>query len=394
MFGFGKRKDRRNPVGWVDQHGLAGRQSVQVSHLVFWFAFGSALISATLPPLRYFYLLTPFLVIIALLADGKGRMPEEIRMYVVFLLGGLLFSPLSGKEGMRDLFLAFAGISVGLLSSVPRVKLRTIVLASFIGTMAFFAMFGQLKTAIKTFSFVNSQSALESATAFYMGAFAVFALYRRQWLLYAFCLFGTVIFLKRIALLGALAAGVVYLMGEKRTRWLLHPVTMIIVNLVIVMVTMAYALGYFDYYIQHYTNYSANALGQGRQTFLRVPSREVVEHWYRFLFIGKGAGSVYDLTHLTMIMDGSGKINLHSDLMKIVYEYGFLWFMVVIGVMYSVKGFRAKLIAVFINVLFVTDNSLIYYLLIFYIVMCSRVDPDEPPVPDKAAAPVKAVPAG
>lgn len=384
MFGIGTRKDRRNPIGWIDQHGRAGRQSVQLSHLVFWFAFGSALISAVLPPFRYFYLLTPFMVIMALLADGRGRMPEEIRMYVVILLGGLLISPLSSKEGFRDLFLVFAGISVGFLGSVPKVSLRAIVLSCLIGTLAFFAFFGDFKAFLRSFSFMGSQSVIESATAFYMGAFSVFALYRRQWLLYALCLVGTIIFLKRIALLGALAVTVIYFMGEKRTRWLLSPLPMIIANLAIVALTMAYALGYFDYVIQHYTNYSANALGQGRQTFLRAPSQEILDQWYRFIFIGKGAGAVYELTSLSMLTDAGVKINLHSDLVKIVYEYGFIWFMVVIGVMYSVKGYRAKLIAVFINVLLVTDNSLIYYLLIFYIVMCARVDPEDPP--DRAAS--------
>jgi hypothetical protein len=63
--------------------------------------------------------------------------------------------------------------------------------------------------------------------------------------------------------------------------------------------------------------------------------------------------------------------------MKLLYEYGLLWYVVVIGVMYSVRSFRAKLLAVYINVLFVTDNSLIYYLLIFYIVLCARIDPVE-----------------
>lgn len=374
---FGKPKDRRNPVGWIDQHGLAGRQSVQISHLVFWFAFGSALISATLPPFRYFYLLTPFLVLIALLADGRAAFPEEIRGYAVFILGGLLFAPLGNKEGMRDLFLTFSGISVGLLVSVPRIPLQRIVALTFFSTIAFFVMFGNIKDIVK-FNFMGSESALESTSAFYMGAFAVFAVYRRRWWLYLFCLLGTVLFLKRIALLAALAAGAMFLLGERRARWLLNPVTMIIANLIIVGVTMAYALGYFDYFFLHYLNQSANATGQGRQTFLRPPSAEIVADWWRFLFVGKGAGSVYNVMKHTTMLGGSGKVNLHSDLMKIVYEYGFVWYMLVIGAMYSVRGFRAKLLALFINVLFITDNSLIYYLLIFYIVMCCRVDPDVP----------------
>ena len=99
--------------------------------MVFWFALVAALISATLPPFRYFFLLTPFLVVIALLADGAGKLPEEMWVYVAFLLGGLIFLPLAGKEGMRDLFLAFAGISVGFLASVPKIRLWTIALLTF-----------------------------------------------------------------------------------------------------------------------------------------------------------------------------------------------------------------------------------------------------------------------
>lgn len=374
---FGKPKDRRNPVGWIDQHGLAGRQSVKVSHLVFWFAFASALISATLPPFRYFYLVTPFLVVLALLADGRGVFPEEVRAYALFIFGGVLFAPLGNKEGMRDLFLTFSGISVGFLASVPRIPLQRVVALIFFSTLAFFAMFGHIKDIVK-FNFIGSESALESSSAFYMGAFAVFAIYRRRWWLYLFCLLCTVLFLKRIALLAALAAGAVYLLGERRSRWLLNPITMIIANLAIVVLTMAYALGYFDYFLLHYTDQSANALGQGRQTFLRPPSMVIESEWWRFLFVGKGAGSVYTVMHRTTLLSGVAKVNLHSDLMKIVYEYGFFWYMLIIGAMYSVRGFRAKMLSVFINVLFITDNSLIYYLLIFYIVICCRMDPDVP----------------
>ncbi|NBD19461.1 hypothetical protein GTZ97_02075 [Aquabacterium fontiphilum] len=356
--------------------------------MVFWFALVAALISATLPPFRYFFLLTPFLVVIALLADGAGKLPEEMWVYVAFLLGGLIFLPLAGKEGMRDLFLAFAGISVGFLASVPKIRLWTIALLTFGSTMAFFAMFGNWRDFLQ-FDFMASHSPFESATAFYMGAFAVFAVYRRQWLLYLFCLVCTVFFLKRIALVGALLVGLLFLLGEKRTRWFLNPLFMVPANLLVIGLTMAYALGVFDYEIMRWTNQSANAFGQGRQTFLSVPSREIVEEWGRFLVMGKGAGAVYDLTLSVGVMDGADKINLHSDLMKLLYEYGLLWYMVVIGVMYSVRSFRAKLLAVFINVLFVTDNSLIYYLLIFYIVMCARIDPADQPAPGAPAQPSK-----
>ncbi|MGC4062637.1 MAG: hypothetical protein QM749_18045 [Aquabacterium sp.] len=67
---------------------------------MFWFALVSAFISATLPPFRYFYLLTPFLVVMALLADGEGVIPEESWVYIAFIAGGLLLAPLSGKEGI------------------------------------------------------------------------------------------------------------------------------------------------------------------------------------------------------------------------------------------------------------------------------------------------------
>lgn len=364
-------------AGWVDGFSQSGRHSILISHLVFWFGLGSVLLAAWLPPLRYLYLLTPFLVVMALIAEGRVGMIEEARFYVFFILGGLVLAPLGNKEGLRDLFLAFAGMSVAFLPTVPRVSLWAVVSLVFVATMAFFLMFGHISD-MRYFNFMASESALESSSAFYMGAFCVFALYRRQWFLYLFCLLCTVVFLKRIAMLGALAVGVVWLIGEKRSRYLLHPVTMVVANLAIVLVTIAYSLGAFDYYIMHWTHYSANALGQGRQTFLRVPSAEIVDDWIRFVFVGKGPGSAYELTRSVEIGDGEGKTNLHSDLMKIFYEYGFVWYVFLIAVLYSIKSFRAKMLAVFINVLFVTDNSLIYYNLIFFMMAMSKTDPVSP----------------
>ncbi|MGC4062638.1 MAG: hypothetical protein QM749_18050 [Aquabacterium sp.] len=90
------------------------------------------------------------------------------------------------------------------MKSVPRIKLWTIVLLCFVTTISFFLIFGHLKD-LTQFNFMESQSAFESASASTWGLLPCSPLTGAEWGLLLFCIFGTVLFLKRIALLGGRA---------------------------------------------------------------------------------------------------------------------------------------------------------------------------------------------
>lgn len=345
--------------------------------IVFSLGFVLAMLCMTLPFLRYLFFFIPFLVVLAILADGKGKVGDEVKPFLAFLVAGVVLSPLANTEGLKDLFFTFAGISVALLAGVPRVRLWTLFQLLFVGAVIYFALGGKFSTDM-AYDIAKSESPFESTFGFLFGVLAPFALINKQYRLFFLTLLMSLLCLKRIAVLGALMAAAFILLGEKKGRWILNPVVMIPINLILVGSLLAYGNGSFNYLIYEITGQSANQFGMGRQDLLALPAREIFAHPELFIFGGMGPGSSYDLAKLSY--GGLGKVNLHSDLVKLLYEYGVVFFMIFIGLMYSAKKYATRAGFIFLNVLFLTDNTLIYYFLLFVFIYCARMAADEPEV--------------
>jgi hypothetical protein len=80
--------------------------------------------------------------------------------------------------------------------------------------------------------------------------------------------------------------------------------------------------------------------------------------------MGMGPGQVYDALEGGMAWVGKG--NLHADTLKIFYEYGGVVLTVFIWALYSSRRLGVLLIALYTNVLLLTDNTLIYPFYIFF----------------------------
>lgn len=345
-----------------------------------------ALLCVTLPFLRYLFFFIPFLVVLAMLADGQAKLGDEVKPFLAFIVAGVVLIPLANTEGVKDLFFTFAGISIALLARVPRLKLWTLFQLLFGGAVIYFAIGGKFSGEM-AFDIAKSESPFESTFGFLFGVLAPFALINKQYRLFFLSLLMSMLCLKRIAVLGALVAAAFILLGEKRGRWILNPVVMIPINVVLVALLLGYGYGSFDYWIYEITGQSANQFGMGRRELLALPATEIFAHPELFIVSGMGPGSSYDLAKLSF---GSlGKVNLHSDLVKLVYEYGLLFFMVFIGLMYSAKNYFTRVGFIFLNVLFLTDNTLIYYFMLFIFIYCARLTTEAAEIKTTANNPLK-----
>ncbi len=355
----------------VMQNSVQKDSPLLLRNIIFGIGFVLTLLCLTLPFLRYLFFTVPFLVLIAVLADGKIRSGEEARPFLAFVLAGLILSPLGNIEGVKDLFLTFAGISISLLYAIPRLKLWTIFNVFFVGALIYFGFSGAF-TGGFNFDIAASESSLESSFAFVFGLLAPFALIEKRYRLLILCILMTFLCLKRIALLGALASCFFVLLGEKKGRYLLNPWLMVPLNLFFLVMLLMYGMGEFDYFIHAYTQQSADQLGMGRQQLLSLPAKEIYAHPEQFIFFGQGPGASYELAQHGIGIGNSEKVNLHSDLVKLFYEYGLLFFALIIALMYTAKNYVARVGFLFFNILFLTDNTLIYYFLLFVFICCVR----------------------
>jgi hypothetical protein len=139
----------------------------------------------------------------------------------------------------------------------------------------------------------------------------------------------------------------------------------------LLLVILLYGFGTFDWVIRELTGQSANQFGQGRRALLSLPALEVFAHPEQFLFFGQGPGSTYLLANKGFGVYGTAQ-RMHSDLLKIFYEYGLVFFCIFVGLMYSARHFATRIAFLFMNIVFISDNSLIYSFMLFFFVICTR----------------------
>lgn len=345
------------------------KNKLEIRSFIFGFSLFLALASLALPPLRYLAYGVPLLVLLTCMADRKVNLGDETKPFLVILMAGLVLGPLANNEGWKDLFFVFAGVSVAMLSKVPNISLWRLFLWLMLGFAFQFGLFGTYKQGIH-FDIMNSESTFEGNFSFAFAVLVPFAMAQRNYLLAFLSLAMSVLTLKRIAVLAALASSVMVLLGPRRGRLLLNSPVMLGLNAFVLIADMAYTSGALDYLIQHLTGQSSNALGQGRQSMHRYVVKDLLDSpWAGF--IGHGMGAVY-----TIAERGFGvyeKVNLHSDLLKLSYEVGYIVTAVVVWLMYSSRHYMVRVGFFFQNILFFTDNTLIYFFLTFLLFTLMRV---------------------
>lgn len=338
------------------------RDHVAVRHVLFWVAFGMAWLMMALPPARYLFLAMPVLVLLVLVGDMDGRMPEEALPFVAVLVMGLALFPMNQAEGNKDLYLTLSGVATAFLKDWPRVRLWTVMGALLSAFVFLYGVFGDFSGGIH-FDFMHSESSFEGNFSFVFALLVPFAVMRKRYglALLAFAL--AVLSLKRIAVLAAIAATCAVLLGEKRCRRLLSWPVMLALNIVALAVMMAYALGHFDALILDWTGQSANEFGQGRIALQAALIHRMADEPWLFI-LGQGAGSVYEMTHLG-VWSGA-KLLLHCDSLKILYEFGAIFWVFFFWLLYRSQSFVVLVGAAILNVMLLTDNLMSYNFFIFY----------------------------
>jgi len=145
-------------------------------------------------------------------------------------------------------------------------------------------------------------------------------------------------------------------------RLILNPVVAVSGSLLIIWLSVQFALGDFDRFIFHYLNMSPNELSQGRQILWLSALRAADFDYQSFLFWGVGIGHI--MSDLESALHAK-KVLLHNDLLSLVLEIGLLFYLIFVYLFTALKRDAARIFAFFMLILFATDNVLIYQHVIF-----------------------------
>lgn len=347
------------------------RNQIRVSNVLFWFSFFLAWVCVAFPPFRYLSYAVPFFILLGVIIDGGFVAKDEVWPFLIVLGAGLVLAPITGVEGWKDMLFMVAGISVAFMRELPKVGMWFIFWA---WTIAFVFLYGVLAGRFgQTFVFdiASSTSSFEGNFGFMFPLLVPFALRHKRWLLAFLAAALAVLTLKRIALIAMVAAAFFVLVGERRGRWLLNWPVMLAANVFTLGLNFMYVLGQFDTLIFKLTGQSANQLGMGRKALHRFVVEDLIATPWQSL-VGRGLGAVYGVAE-----QGFGvyeKVNVHSDLLKLCYEVGYIVTIGVIISMYSSKHYMTRVAFLFLNVLFFTDNTLIYYFFLFFLMLLMRLE--------------------
>lgn len=341
----------------------SGVSSVTIADAIALYCCVVFALTMAYPTFRVLTYAIPPLAAIAMLASERFSLPPHAPPFLVLMVAGLAYAPVTPLVGWQDLYLMLIGLTPFFFGWRYRFPWMAVFGVSVVAMLLSFALTGGPRTGPVEFDALNSRSTFESSTSFVFGLLAVWAALDRKpgraLLALALC----ILTLKRIVVLGALLAIVVSMLPRRLVDLVLRPLPMIVLNAAYLWLIVLYTQGQLDLLIYQFTGQSGNQFGMGRQHAYAYPVQQLLSHPIESIFHGIGPGGIYDL------MKGGwtflGKTNLHNDSLKVLVEYGGLVWTAFFAALYWLRDVRLRIVMLFFNVLLLTDNSLIYTYVIF-----------------------------
>lgn len=217
---------------------------------------------------------------------------------------------------------------------------------------------------------IDSQSPFETTMAFPMGMFVIFFSYYNKKALFWTSFIFTLLSSKRIVILALILIYIINRLTPSIRSLNKQAVILIavIINLIFVYIIIQFSLSKYDPFIEQYLGLSADYISMGRKSIYENLFSRDEGNWVKFFF-GNGLGTSYVET--TNFLEKEE--NLHSDVLKLFFDTGLLGLVIWIVFIYKL-GFINKiafLLTIYLNILYLTDNVLIYYdtMIVYYLMI-------------------------
>ncbi len=318
-----------------------------------------------IPFAKYLMYGIPFFALLLWLASGKPRFNfnRVVAPFVFLLILSFISLVPWDYNAFKKTYFIFVFTSVFILFDFSKIEIDFRKLGLFFIALAIIWIFASGKGVKDVeYSVLDSKSALESTFAFPIGLIALYFIIVRKYILGFFFMACVMVFLKRIVLVAIILSIIVWFLPTKIRKVILNPKSVTIATLLITVFSIYFSYGYLDQHILDITGKAANDITKGRESLWHSALLSVNFSYEGFLLWGVGIGKVVTQLQQAFSMD---RILLHNDLLSLVLEIGFVFFIVFVYLLNSAKTDEQRLIALFLTMLFSTDNVLIYQHLMF-----------------------------
>lgn len=343
---------------------------IQYKHLLLFFVV--CICVSTLDGLVYEfkyikYIIAPVAICFWLAGGGFARnnlnlSPLVFSFILIMTWGGITLLWNYHELGFKDaVFISSYTIPI-LLFYTKGININTI----FYVFICFFILSLPTKE-MGSFSISDSTTFYESADSFVFGTFLLYFFMKRRYVMSFISFVLLLVTLKRIALLGVIICIACLLLPKKIQKYILSTPSLIAINILAVTMIILIGSGSLDEAFHILTGKGSSEFTLGRVFHYQGVIEDIFANPDMLLF-GNGIGSAYSKAMYYY----SGDIeyaNLHSDTLKILYEYGLIVFTLFFFLLSKCKTIEGRTIILYVSLLFITDNVFVYVGVMFFVIL-------------------------
>jgi hypothetical protein len=329
------------------------------------------------------YLIFPIFLILSFFGQKikiSSLMKKNMILYSFLILFSFCYNVLYGNITTRFLeevlLIMLPILTIIVFLGIVKIKLNIVIKSLFIIYIIVFVinniyLLGDVGNLVSSFAEALKTSTFptESWLAFPFGIFTIFFILEKET---KYSILSSFIFLlcfKRITILGVFVSLVLFWffykrkkIGFSKNRTFLYFISL---NITLLVILFNFINGNLSDLILKYTGLSANHFTQGR---FRIYN-DTLSYFSQHRLLGNGLGS----THIFLKSNFNNIHFLHSDILKLIVEFGIIPFSIWMLYFFRINILNKKSIPllIFLNILFLSDNVFIYFdtLFLFYLVM-------------------------
>lgn len=280
--------------------------------------------------------------------------------FLILIINGLFHFPVLNITGISQLIFILCSLLPVIVFKNFKVNWRLISII-YASSFTVYLLYNGVNVDFSLEAFyTSSSSTLETNQhPFVFGILALFFLYKRDRLFFLINFFFVILSFKRIVFLAVLISIPIVLLERKNIRILKNKRWFfLIINFLALRFLYLFTYGNFDDIVNTVTGLSTGHFSMGRNTIYEMIFEYYTKYDFFEILFGKGQGNTYSLTTSSYIEDAP-----HNDLLVILLDHGVLFFSIFFSLIYAKKNIIFNV--VYLNVLFLSDNVLIYAFFLF-----------------------------
>lgn len=303
------------------------------------------------------YLVFPwaFYIWLSLSPQFKFYFDRYTIVFLSFITISLFYIPYSGAISVKEPLLILSCL-------LPFIIFRRRYLVINVDRVFFWTVIAFLLANLPRITQIFFIGGLEDNFSFVFGMFVIYFVLKKDYSRAAIAFLLVLISLKRIALLGVCISSIMLFIPHFFRRYLLSSYFLVGLNVIGLFISCMFVLGSFDQLIWHYFDVHPAALSSGRYEIQKLAAQTLASDWQGFIYTGVGPSGALAFSAASF----GQEVLMHNDVIKLCLEFGLLYFLLFFFLLYHKLNDHQKIFAIYLNITFYTDNTLIYAGVLFF----------------------------